>query len=92
MNSEQAEILALKALTWLAEHDDYMGRFCAMSGLAPEDLLKVASQSETLGGLLDFLLSDDEILMAFCETAGLNPEIPFQARRLLPGGDVPHWT
>ena len=35
---------------------------------------------------------DDSMVLAFAEAAGVPPELPYQARQLLPGGAGPHWT
>ena len=39
MQQEEAEILALKALTYLAGVDEMMDRFAALSGMGPNDSL-----------------------------------------------------
>lgn len=92
MTPELSEILALKALQWIAEDDDLINRFCALSGLSAQTLLSEASRPETLAAILDFLLSDEQTLLSFCEASDLPPQTPMQARAFLPGGDLPHWT
>jgi len=92
MNSEQAEILALKALAWLASHDDHLQSFCDLSGLSGADLIEQAGNPETLAGVMDFILSDEPVLLDFCEDRNISPDIPAQARIHLPGGALPHWT
>lgn len=92
MTSEQAEILALKILTWLADDEAAMNRFTALAGITPADILDQAGNPELLGGMLDFFLSDEAMLIKFCEEQNINPELPAQARMLMPGGDIPHWT
>ena len=92
MNSEQAEILALQALTFLAADTEIMDRFAALSGLAPNDIIARANEAEMLAGVLDFMLSDETVLTDFCAANDLAPEHPARARQTLPGGDLPHWT
>lgn len=92
MQQEQAEILALQALTYLAGLDEFMDRFSALSGMGPGDMLERASDPDMLAGVLDFFLSDEELLTEFCEAHEIDPEHPAAARRALPGGDLPHWT
>ncbi|CAI8399081.1 MAG: DUF3572 domain-containing protein [PS1 clade bacterium] len=92
MNSEQAEILALQALTFLAADTEIMDRFAALSGLAPNDIIARANEAEMLAGVLDFMLSDETVLTDFCAANDLDPEHPARARQTLPGGDLPHWT
>ena len=92
MTSNDAEIMGLKMLGWLASQEEAMPRFAALSGLDPVDLLAHASDPTMLGGMMDFVLSDEPLLLAFCEENDIHPESPAQARQLLPGGDIPHWT
>ena len=84
--------MALQALGWLATQDEAFTSFLGASGLGPSDLRDRAADPETLGAVLDFLLSDEALLIAFCAEAGLPPETPMQARAALPGGEVPFWT
>ena len=39
MSTNQAEIVALKALTFLAADTELMDRFAALSGVAPNDII-----------------------------------------------------
>lgn len=92
MQQEEAEILAIKALTYLAGLDEMMDRFAALSGMALGDILERAQDPEMLAGILDFYLSDEALLTEFCEAHEISAEAPAQARTALPGGDLPHWT
>lgn len=92
MQQEQAEILALKALTYLAGLDEMMDRFSALSGMAAGDILERAGEPEMLAGIMDFFLTDEALLTEFCEEHEIDPEDLARARMALPGGDLPHWT
>ena len=92
MDTEEAEIIALKALTFLAADTELMDRFAALSGVAPNDIVERAGDGEMLAGVLDFLLSDEAVLTDFCAAHDIDPEHPARARQNLPGGDLPHWT
>ena len=92
MQRDEAEILALKALTYLAGLDEMMDRFSALSGMGPGDILERAQDPEMLAGILEFYLFVEALLTEFCEAHEIDPEAPAQARRALPGGDLPHWT
>ena len=92
MDIEQAEIIALKALTFLAADTELMNRFAALSGVAPNDIVERAGNGEMLAGVLDFLLSDEAVLTDFCAAHDIDPEHPAAARQNLPGGAMPHWT
>ena len=92
MHRDKAEILALKALTYLAGLDEMMDRFAALSGMAVGDIMERAQDPEMLAGIIDFFLFDEALLTEFCEAHDIDPEDPARARMALPGGDLPHWT
>ena len=92
MHRDEAEILALKALTYLAGLDEMMDRFAALSGMAVGDIMERAQDPEMLAGIIDFFLFDEALLTEFCEAHDIDPEDPARARMALPGGDLPHWT
>ena len=89
---EAAEMLALEALGWLAAEPDRIGTFLGVAGAAPEELRSRAGEPEFLGFVLDFLLSDEDMLLAFCGDCNFAPDRPMRARAALPGGDLPNWT
>lgn len=89
---EAAETLALRALGWIAGQDDVLAGFMAASGIGPQDLGAAAGQAEFLGAVLDYVLGDEDRLVAFCDAAGLDYGAPMAARRALPGGREVNWT
>lgn len=92
MTPDAAEKVALTALVWIAERDELASSFLGASGASASDLRERAADPEFLGFVLDFLLSDEDALLAFCEDAILKPDTPMRARAALPGGDLPNWT
>ena len=92
MNRDAAEVLAIKALGWIAGNDELSGAFLGASGAAADELRERAGDPEFLGFVLDFLLADEDALLAFCESADVQPDAPMRARAALPGGDLPNWT
>lgn len=86
MNPDDADILALKALTYLAQLPDEIDRFVALSGLTPRDLRSRADDREVLAAVMDFLLADDQRLLGFCEALAIDPKDAQRARHALPGG------
>ena len=92
MTPEAAETIALKALAWLAGHDELLPVFLGASGASEADLRTGATDPAFLGALLDFLTMDDAWVMEFCDSTGLAYEDPLSARRALPGGGEVHWT
>lgn len=89
---EAAETLALQALGWMAGEEGVLTAFLAASGAAPEDLRARALEPGFLGSVLDFLLTDDAWVVAFCDAAGLRYEQPMQAAMVLGGARHRHWT
>lgn len=92
MNSAAAEVLAIKALGWLAAQDELLGVFMGASGVQPDELRTKAGDPEFLGAVLDFITMDDAWVVQFCNETGLAYEDPLRARQALPGGQQVHWT
>jgi len=83
---QEAQVIALKALAFLASDSDRLGTFLAASGLGPDDLKSGARNSQFLAGVLDYLLGDESLLLTFAENDGVDPGAIAIAWRLLPGG------
>jgi len=87
-SAEEAEITALKALGFLAADPERISRFMDLSGLDPDAIRASAGEPAFLGGLLDYLLADDSLLLIFAQEQDLNPERIAQLRRKLPGASL----
>ncbi|HUO92436.1 MAG TPA: DUF3572 domain-containing protein [Rhizomicrobium sp.] len=85
MDPIKAETLALKALAYLAQSDEELERFVAISGVTPANLRARAGEPEILAAVLDFVLADDGRVTGFCEAAEIDPRELHAARRALPG-------
>lgn len=92
MTPQQAEILALQALTWLAGQDEIFHTFLGASGAAPQDLAARANEPQFLGMVMDFVLQEDEWVLEFARQAGIAPQQVMVVRQALPGGQEWHWT
>ena len=92
MNADAAEALAIEALGWLASDPDALGGFLSAAGAGPGDLRARAAEPEFLGFVLDHLLANEPLLLAFCDAAGRPYDAPLRARMALPGGAAPEWT
>ena len=90
--AEAAEILALRALAWLAGNQELCPVFLGASGTAADELRARAADSDFLVSVLDFILMDDAWVMAFCDESGFAYTDPMAARLALPGGLETHWT
>lgn len=87
-STEEAEIIALNALGFLASEPERLQRFMDLAGLSVEAIRANAADKAFLGGLLDYILSDQTLLLIFAEEHGLKPERIVQIRRKLPGASV----
>lgn len=74
MNDDQAETIGLTALGFLAEDPARLAGFLSKTGIGPDDLRASAREPALLAGVLDFLRSDESMLLVFTSTARLNPE------------------
>lgn len=92
LSEESAEILAIKALTWLVGNDELLPVFLGATGATEADLRQRAKDLEFLASVLDFLLMDDAWMQEFCSVAGYGGDFPLRARFALPGGAQVNWT
>ena len=84
---QSAEILALKALTFLGNSEDGLVRFLGQADMQPGELAARAEEKGVQAAILDFLLADEALLLAFCEDESLQPRDVHLAKHRLDGGD-----
>ena len=82
---ENAEILALEGLGWLAGREEDLRRFLDQSGMDAAALRAAAGRPETGLAVLDFLLAHEGLLLEFCESAAIEPKALHLARHRLDG-------
>jgi len=92
MRQDLAEVVALKALGWLAGQDELLGVWLGATGASLADLRVRAGEPEFLASVLEFLCLEDAWVLAFASETGTAPEAVMQARAGLPGGAETHWT
>jgi hypothetical protein len=80
------ETLALRVLAHVAQDQDLLPRFLAVSGLDADSLRARAGDPALLGGLLDFVLFDDALVLRLAQELEVEPEAFARARQRLPGG------
>ncbi|MCK0167433.1 DUF3572 domain-containing protein [Jannaschia sp. S6380] len=91
MTQDDAEVIALGALGWLAQAD-LLDAFQNSTGADRDTIRGAAKEPEFLGAVLDFVLMDDMWVAGACETLSLPHQELLAARTALPGGNLPHWT
>ena len=79
--AQRAEEIALAALVFLTQDDERLERFLALTGLQPGDLRAAVAGPGFLPSVLDYLASDEPLLLAFAAHAGLAPEAVDRARQ-----------
>jgi hypothetical protein len=84
---EGAEMLAIQALAFIAEEPERLTGFLAITGINIEGLREAAGEADFLAGVLEHMLGDESLLIAFAESAGINPADVAKARNALGG----HW-
>jgi hypothetical protein len=85
IDREAARRLAIQALEYLGREPERLGRFLALSGLDPGTIRAAAQQPEFLSGVLEYVMSDDRVVVAFTESLAIPPERIAQARAVLMG-------
>ncbi|WP_103256836.1 DUF3572 domain-containing protein [Tabrizicola aquatica] len=82
---ESAQTLALRALAWLLADEELTGLFLNATGAGPADLRARALDADFHLAILDFLLMNDDWVVAFCDAQTLPYTAPMQARMALGG-------
>jgi hypothetical protein len=85
MTPELAEITALKALGFLAADEERLARFLAASGTDAETLREQAGSHDLAVAILDFMLSDEMLLLEFCDHESIDPRNMLRMRHILGG-------
>lgn len=80
--------MALNALGFLLNDGERTERFLSLSGLDAQAIRQGATDKAFLGGILDYLLADQTLLLIFTGERGLKPERVALLRRKLPGATL----
>ena len=91
MGQEQAEAIAISALSFIASEPEQLDRFLAVTGLDPGALREAACAPGFLAGVLDYLCSDEALLLAFATHQDIPPETVASAQRSLGGPPAEVW-
>jgi hypothetical protein len=83
---EQAEGLAIQALTFIAGDPERLGRFLAITGIGPGEIRGAAREPGFLAGVLEYMASDDRLISAFAAENNLDPADLDRSRMTLAGG------
>jgi hypothetical protein len=84
---EAAETLAIAALGFIAEDPQSLSRFLDISGITVQQIRTAAREPGFLAGVLEHMLTDETLLLAFARGAGIDPAEVARAAGALGG----HW-
>ena len=79
-------MLAIQVLAFIAEQPEQLTRFLDMTGIPPEQMRAASRESGFLAGVLDHMLGDESLLVAFANSAGIDPAEIGRARGALGRG------
>ena len=83
MTRERAETIGLGGLAFVARRPKCLERFLRLSGLEIPALRALASDPDFLRAVLDFLLTEDVLVMDFCKEQNLDARDIQVAHRVL---------
>jgi Protein of unknown function (DUF3572) len=83
LDKEAAEMLAIQALAFIGEEPQRLAGFLQSSGLAIDQVRDAARESGFLVGVLEHMLADESLVIAFAASAGVDPAAIGQARAAL---------
>jgi hypothetical protein len=83
LTGERAESLALQALSFLVADATRISRFMSLTGMSPQDLRDIATSRDIQVATLEYLLSDEGLLLTFCQETGNDPAMIAPAYRLI---------
>lgn len=81
-----AEQMAADVLAFLAGDEDRLQRFAALAGIDLAQIRDLARQPEFLTAIMDHLMGDEALLLAFAAHAGVKPEAVVRAAHVLGAG------
>jgi hypothetical protein len=80
-----AEMLAIEALAFIAEDQHILARFLDISGIPAERIRTASREPGFLAGVLEHMLGDEKLLVAFADSARIDPAAVARAASALGG-------
>jgi hypothetical protein len=78
-------MLAVQALAFIAEDNSRLSGFIGATGIAVQSIRDAAREPNFLAGVLEHILADENLLVAFAERAGIDPAEVDRARQAFGG-------
>jgi Protein of unknown function (DUF3572) len=76
---EDAENVALGAFSFITADEERLGQFLAVSGLRPDNIRDAAASPGFFAAILDYVASDEPLLIALAKEMNTKPEHIMQA-------------
>ena len=76
-------MLAVQALAFIAEDDGRLGNYIASTGSAMQSIRDAAREPNFLVGVLEHILADENLLIAFADNVAIDPTEVARARQAL---------
>lgn len=83
LSEKRAQEMAQEALAFIASDAEMTAAMLDASGLQAADLRQAAGQPEFSEFLLDFILQQDDRVLAFADSQSVSPESVLHAREML---------
>jgi hypothetical protein len=80
---EEAELLAIQALGFIAEEPERLNGFLSTTGIPLGHIRAASAEPDFLAGVLEHMLGDESLLIAFAASAGIDPAEIARARSAL---------
>ena len=80
---EEAERVAVSAITFLTEDQNRISQFFELTGLTPSAMTSSTGRRDLFRAILEYLLSDESLLLTFAANIGLDPSIVQHAHQAL---------
>lgn len=80
---EEAENVALGAFSFITSNEEALGRFLAVSGLRPDTIRSAAASPGFFAAILDYVASDEPLLITLAKELNTKPERIMEAHRTL---------
>src|ERR1700722_19680516 len=82
---EAAEMLAIQALSFIAEEPERLNGLLGATGLTLDRLRESANESDFLAGVPGHMCADESLLLAFADSAAIDPSEIARARSAFGG-------
>ncbi|WP_048646650.1 DUF3572 domain-containing protein [Nitratireductor soli] len=86
MQREEAETIAVSALSFIAAEPELLSRFLALTGIEAGDIRQAAAEPGFLAGVMQFILAHEPTVLRFSQASGIAPAAIGAALTALPHG------